>query len=81
MHSLTVRNGTGQDLSLLYTLFTATARRQGFTPPPAEYFHEMWHLFAASNAITLFIAERHGEPVSAELDITFGDTLVSKRAG
>lgn len=78
---LRARVGTAADLPAFHALLTATGQRHGFTPPPLDYFERMWRLFAATDDIALFLAEYEGEPVSGELDVTFGDTLVSKRAG
>ncbi len=78
---LRVRAGSESDLVTFHALLSATGQRHGFRPPNLEYFQNMWRLFAASDDIVLFLAEAHGEAVAAELDVTFGDTLVTKRAG
>jgi peptidoglycan pentaglycine glycine transferase (the first glycine) len=78
---LRARVGTAADLPRFHALLTMTGKRHGFTPPALEYFERMWRLFAATDDIALFLAEHDGEPVAGELDVTFGDTLVSKRAG
>lgn len=78
---LKVRAGGESDLPAFHSLLVATGQRHGFTPDALGYFQRMWRLFAPSDDIVLFLAERDGEPVAGELDITFGDTLVSKRAG
>jgi lipid II:glycine glycyltransferase (peptidoglycan interpeptide bridge formation enzyme) len=78
---LTVRRGTERDLAVFHALLRASARRHRFAPAPEAYFRRMWEIFSPSDDIALFLAELRGEAVAAELDITFGDTLVSKRAG
>lgn len=80
-NDLKVRTGNESDLPAFHSLLVATGQRHGFTPPTLDYFRRMWRLFAPSDEIVLFLAELGTEPVSAELDVTFGDTLVSKRAG
>ena len=80
-NDLKVRTGNESDLPAFHSLLVATGQRHGFTPPALDYFRRMWRLFAPSDDIVLFVAEVGSEPVSAELDVTFGDTLVSKRAG
>jgi lipid II:glycine glycyltransferase (peptidoglycan interpeptide bridge formation enzyme) len=78
---VTVRIGSAGDLPAFHALLAASAQRHRFAPPALEYFRKMWDLFSRTDDIVLFITERNGEPVAAELDIAFGDTLVSKRAG
>jgi lipid II:glycine glycyltransferase (peptidoglycan interpeptide bridge formation enzyme) len=78
---ITIREGTIADIPTFYHLLLATAHRQQFTPYEADYFVEMWQLFAPIGAIVLLLAEYEGEPVSTELDIGFGDTVVAKKCG
>lgn len=80
-NGLRVRIGTAADLPLFYDLLMTTGKRHQFTPPSLEYFERMWRLFAATDDIVLILVEFDGESVAGELSITFGDTLVSKRAG
>lgn len=78
---LRVRSGSAADLPAFHALLIASAKRHGFTPRGLEYYERMWRVFAATNDIVLFLAELDGETVAGELDVAFGDTLVSKRAG
>ena len=78
---LIARTGDESDLPAFHSLLVSTGKRRGFSPRPVDYFRRMWRLFAPCGAIVLFLAERDGRAVSAELDIAFGDTLVAKRAG
>ena len=78
---LRVRVGTAADLPVFHALLSATAQRHGFKPPSLAYLERMWCLFAATDDIVMFLVEQEGEPVAGEMDVTFGDTLVSKRAG
>jgi lipid II:glycine glycyltransferase (peptidoglycan interpeptide bridge formation enzyme) len=78
---LNVRIGGEADLPAFHSLLAATGQRQSFTPQPLEYFWRMWQAFTPGQHIILFLAELEGELVSGELDITFGDSVVSKQAG
>lgn len=78
---LKVRIGTEADLPVFHSLMAGTAHRQGFNPWPLEHLRTVWRQFAPSDHIVLFLAEKEGVPVAGELEITFGDTLVSKRSG
>jgi lipid II:glycine glycyltransferase (peptidoglycan interpeptide bridge formation enzyme) len=78
---LNVRVGTEADLPVFHSLMAGTAHRQGFSPWPLDHLRTVWQQFAPSNHIVLFLAEKEGVPVAGELEITFGDTLVSKRSG
>ena len=78
---LTIRVAGEADLPAVYSVLEATGRRQGFTPAPLAYFRRLWRLFAPSGRLVIFVAELQGEMVAVELDIIFGDTVVSKRAG
>jgi lipid II:glycine glycyltransferase (peptidoglycan interpeptide bridge formation enzyme) len=77
---LRIRRGGSADLPAFHSLLVATGQRRGFSPPALEYFRQMWSLFSRTDDIVLFLAQLGGETVAGELDITFGDTLVSKRA-
>lgn len=79
--SLRVRQATRNDLPSVHALLGATAKRQGFSVQSLVSLERLWDAFEASNPLVILIAERDGEPVACELDIPFGDTLVSKRCG
>jgi lipid II:glycine glycyltransferase (peptidoglycan interpeptide bridge formation enzyme) len=78
---ITVRQGDQSDLKLFYSLYLATARRQGFTPYRPEYFELLWQTFSSRGWITLLIAWYENEAVSAQLLIPFMDTVIAKIAG
>lgn len=78
---LRVRQGGASDLPAFHALLDGTARRRGFTAPSIQYLQAMWAAFSGECEIVLFLVELGEELVAAELDIAFGDTLVSKRAG
>ena len=78
---VTVRTGTGDDLSILQDSIEATARRQGFVPYSAEYYRRLWAAFGDSGHARLLIAEHEGTPLSAALLIAFGDSVLYKIGG
>jgi lipid II:glycine glycyltransferase (peptidoglycan interpeptide bridge formation enzyme) len=78
---LTIRIGSEVDLPAFHSMLQETGARQGFTPQPLDYYRRLWQLFAPDGHVVIFLAEFQSEVVAAELDIAFGDTLVSKRAG
>lgn len=78
---LQVRRATEQDIPTLQRLLSATAARQGFSPPSPALLENMWRSFSSDGRFVALLAERGGAPVACELDIRFGDVLVSKRCG
>ena len=79
--SLKVRLATRQDFPAIQQLLAATARRQGFCPPSLLFLEELSANFLGPRSLLVFLAEKDGVPVACELDIPFGDVLVSKRCG
>lgn len=75
---VTFREGTERDLPIFYRLLVATGRRQRFTFYPESYYCQMWRVFAPHGYVKLFVAEYQGEAVSAQLAVTFGDTVFNK---
>lgn len=78
---LQVRVAGRTDLPAFHALMQGTAERQGFTTWTLEHLQTVWQQFAVSDDIVLLLAEKDGVPVAGELEITFGDTLISKRSG
>ncbi|MCE3553470.1 peptidoglycan bridge formation glycyltransferase FemA/FemB family protein [Pseudonocardia sp. RS11V-5] len=76
-----VRDGGAADLPIFHSLLAATARRRGFSPPPASFFRAAWDTMAPSRMLRLAVAEVDGEPVSAFLWVVFGDTMNCWRGG
>lgn len=56
---VTVRVGTEADLPLFHECYVETAKRDGFTPRPLSYFHNMWNAMRAEapERMQVFIAE------------------------
>lgn len=76
---ITVRQGTRDDLPLFYKLLNETGERQEFSPYSLDYFETMWDILAPPGYLHLFFACYEGEALSANLSITFGDTVLYKR--
>lgn len=72
------REGTESDLPSFYSLFVATSQRQGFPAYPERYYHKMWSALQPRGWIRLFLVECQDEVVSAQLAISFGDTVIRK---
>jgi lipid II:glycine glycyltransferase (peptidoglycan interpeptide bridge formation enzyme) len=54
-----IRIGSYEDIPAFHTCYVETAKRDGFTPRPLEYFQHMYQIMKAEepNRIELFIAE------------------------
>ncbi len=78
---LTGREGNEEDLPTFHHLLSTTARRQGFTPMTLGYLEAMWRLLAPLGWLKLFIVERGDEPISSQLVVPFGDTVLTKSIG
>ena len=78
---MAVREGGAADLPVFYSLLAATARRRGFSPPPASFFDAAWTTMAPIGMLRMAVAEFDGEPVSAFLWVVLGDTMNCWRGG
>ena len=78
---MTVREGGAADLPVFYSLLAATARRRGFSPPPASFFDAAWRTMAPVGMLRMAVAEFDREPVSAFLWVVLGDTMNCWRGG
>jgi lipid II:glycine glycyltransferase (peptidoglycan interpeptide bridge formation enzyme) len=78
---ISVREGTEADLSTFHRLLVIGSQRRGFVPFQEEYFWRMWRSLAPHGYLKLFLAERKGEAVSAQLVLAFGDTAFAKQVG
>ena len=78
---ISVREGTENDLAAFHRLSVATGQRRGFTPFAEDYFRVMWRTFSPHGYLKLFLSEYQGEAVSAQLVVTFGDTVIAKHFG
>jgi len=78
---MSVREGGAADLPIFYSLLAATARRRGFSAPPASFFDAAWTTMAPVGMMRMGVAELDGEPVSAFLWVVLGDTMNCWRGG
>ncbi len=79
--ALTIREGTASDLSIFYQLHVSTSKRQNFLPYPKNYFDTMQAAFSPHGNFKILVAECEGQPVSANLIIPFGNTVIAKMMG
>lgn len=75
---ITVREGSGDDLDSYYGIYLQTAERQGFEPSSRSYFRRLWEVLGPGGHVRLALAELDGEPLSAQLAVVFGDSVVNK---
>jgi lipid II:glycine glycyltransferase (peptidoglycan interpeptide bridge formation enzyme) len=76
--SVTVREGGAADIGAYHRILVATASRQGFEAAPRRYFDAMWDVLAPGGHVRLCLGEIDGTPVSGQLAVAFGDTVVNK---
>lgn len=70
-----------EEIPVFYRLMMDTCNRQGFCPFPFSYYKAMWRILAPKGYLKLVVVEFDNEPVSAQMVITFGDTLITKNKG
>lgn len=75
---ITVKEGSGDDLAAYYRIYLQTAERQGFQPSSRSYFRRLWEVLEPGGHVRLTLAELDGEPLSAQLAVVFGDSVVNK---
>jgi len=75
---IAIREGTDDDLNGFIQLARMTGERQGFVVPTASFLQRLWERFAPEGHIKLFLAEYRQEVISAQLAISFGDTVFNK---
>lgn len=78
---VTVRIGGFQDVALLATLMTHSARHQDYQPLSVDYIQEMYSELAATGQAALFVGEVRGEPVAADLVTGCGGMVRGRLAG
>lgn len=78
---VTVRIGDSQDIALLATLMTHSARHQDYQPLPVDYLQAMYSELAATGQVALFVGEVSGEPVAADLVTGCGGMVRGRLAG
>lgn len=76
-----VREGNERDVPLFYQLHAHSAERLGFVPYSQKFFETLWRVFAPSQHIKLLIAEYQGQPLSAQINLLFRDTMTAYKIG
>ena len=71
---VTVRQGTTEDLELLFQMYAETARRDGFVIRTREYYLDAWGSFTQDGLAQPLIAEVEGSPVAGQIIYRFGKT-------
>jgi peptidoglycan pentaglycine glycine transferase (the first glycine) len=60
-----VRQGSANDLELLYHLYAETAVRDGFVIRTMDYYHTLWNTFLNAGKAYILIAEADEQPIAA----------------
>jgi lipid II:glycine glycyltransferase (peptidoglycan interpeptide bridge formation enzyme) len=71
---IVIREGTKDDLPMLYRMYTETAARDGFLIRDERYYLRLWQIFFEQEWMYPLIAEVHGEPVAALALLRFEKT-------
>lgn len=67
-----VRQGSAEDLELLFRMYTETAQRDQFLIRPLDYYRHAWGTFIEAGLACPLIAQFEGEPIAAVILFTFG---------
>ena len=78
---LSFRVGDRNDLSTFHQLLGRTSERRGFSTFELEYFRQMWDECEPTGRMQVFLCEYEGEPVSSQVCVSFGNTVVAKQIG
>lgn len=79
---LTMRAGNSEaDLDTFWRLYRQSARKNAFPCRPRRFFQALWHVYGPRQQALLSIAESHGQPVAATLNLRHGDTLSGEFLG
>ncbi len=71
---VTVRSGTGQDISLFYEMYAETANRDNFLIRPEAYYRDVWQRFLAVGQAQMLLAFAGETPVAGLFLFLFGRT-------
>lgn len=71
---VTIREGSDDDLPLLYALYQTTGQRDNFLIRPVDYYHEAWRRFMAAGLAMPLIAEHDGRALGAVILFHFART-------
>ncbi len=75
-HNVSVRFANSDaDLAIFLNLMEETAKRDGFVQHPRSYLEATYHALQQEGMARIRLAECNGKILSANLEITFGDTV------
>lgn len=77
---LEIRDGSEEDLSLLFSWMKSAAKRDPYYYYSLEYFQEARRLFEPQGNLKLFMAYHEGQPISGIIVIAFGSWAAYKWA-
>jgi len=69
-----VRQGMAEDVPLFHQLLQVTGQRAGFGVHTLAYYTQAWQLFAAGEAVALFLADREDNTLAAIMVFVWGKT-------
>ncbi len=69
---VTVRDGTVEDLQVLYDLYRTTGERDEFLTRPFDYYKLVWRSFMRAGLAHALIAEFEGKPIAHVILFHFG---------
>ncbi|MCC7357009.1 peptidoglycan bridge formation glycyltransferase FemA/FemB family protein [Candidatus Uhrbacteria bacterium] len=76
-HGITVRTSNNKnDLQAFLDLYAETGKRDGFVPQSRKYVQKTFETCSAANMATLRLAEKKGKILSANIEISYGDTVM-----
>ncbi len=70
-----VRLGTHDDMDAFIALMRETSSRDAFTPHEETYLRATYDALASSGMARIRIAEYHKQPLAANMEMAFGDTV------
>jgi peptidoglycan pentaglycine glycine transferase (the first glycine) len=70
---VSIREGTMNDLELLYSMYAETSQRDGFLIRPLDYYRDAWGSFIQSGSAQPLIAEVEGQAVAGLILFHFAD--------
>lgn len=76
-----VRRGTARDLPAVAALLADTADHHGFAAPSADHLRRLYRELAPGGHVRLFLAERDGVPLAADVLTSSGGTLTLRLTG
>jgi lipid II:glycine glycyltransferase (peptidoglycan interpeptide bridge formation enzyme) len=73
---VTVRQGTRDDLPMIFEMYRDTAARDGFTIRPEAYYLDGWGALYDAGMAQPLIAEVAGRPIAAVILVRYGDRAI-----